>query len=57
MRRETWQAWLMLLPALVLLVAFTHWPADRHAHRQPLHHAQGQPPCPASLGIDNYADL
>jgi sn-glycerol 3-phosphate transport system permease protein len=26
-RRETVQAWLLLLPALVLLVAFTHWPA------------------------------
>ena len=27
MRRESVQAWLLLLPALVLLVAFTHWPA------------------------------
>jgi sn-glycerol 3-phosphate transport system permease protein len=27
MRRETLQAWLLILPALVLLVAFTHFPA------------------------------
>ena len=27
MRREAVQAWLLLLPALVMLVAFTHWPA------------------------------
>ena len=27
MRRETLQAWLLILPALVLLVAFTHLPA------------------------------
>ena len=27
MRRESIQAWLLILPALVLLVAFTHWPA------------------------------
>ena len=27
MRRETLQAWLLILPALLLLVAFTHWPA------------------------------
>jgi sn-glycerol 3-phosphate transport system permease protein len=27
MRRETLHAWLLLLPALVLLLAFTHWPA------------------------------
>ena len=25
--RQAVHAWLMLLPALVLLVAFTHWPA------------------------------
>ena len=27
MRRESLQAWLLILPALALLVAFTHWPA------------------------------
>ena len=27
MRRETIHAYLLLLPAFVLLVAFTHWPA------------------------------
>ena len=27
MKRETLHAWLLVLPALVLLVAFTHWPA------------------------------
>jgi sn-glycerol 3-phosphate transport system permease protein len=27
MRRETLQAWLLILPGLLLLVAFTHWPA------------------------------
>jgi sn-glycerol 3-phosphate transport system permease protein len=27
MKRETIQAWLLVLPALALLVAFTHWPA------------------------------
>jgi sn-glycerol 3-phosphate transport system permease protein len=27
MRKETLQAWLLIAPALILLVAFTHWPA------------------------------
>ncbi len=36
---RTVHAWLMLLPALVLLVAFTHWPAVSTLHRQLLLHA------------------
>ncbi len=56
MRRETIHAYLMLLPALVLLVAFTHWPmiatvfdslftTPRGGHRATF------------VGLDNYADL
>ena len=29
MRRETIHAYLLLLPAIVLLVAFTHWHSER----------------------------
>jgi sn-glycerol 3-phosphate transport system permease protein len=56
MKRETIQAWLLILPALVLLVAFTHWPtvttllASLHAT------PRGSRP-PAFIGLDAYAGL
>jgi len=56
MRRETIHAWLLLLPALVLLVAFTHWPAIATLidsfHATP----RGSRPAPF-VGLDNYAGL
>jgi sn-glycerol 3-phosphate transport system permease protein len=56
MRRETIHAWLLLLPALVLLVAFTHWPAIATLvdsfHATP----HGSRPAPF-VGLDNYAGL
>lgn len=56
MRRETIHAWLLLLPALVLLVAFTHWPAVAtlidSLHATP----HGSRPAPF-VGLDNYAGL
>jgi sn-glycerol 3-phosphate transport system permease protein len=56
MRRETVHAWLLLLPALVLLVAFTHWPAIATLidsfHATP----RGSRPAPF-VGLSNYAGL
>jgi len=56
MRRETLQAYLLLLPALVLLVAFTHWPAIEtlidSLHATP----HGAHPAPF-VGLDNYLEL
>ena len=56
MRRETIHAYLLLLPALVLLVAFTHWPAlitliDSFYATQ--HGSQAAP----FVGVDNYVGL
>src|SRR5256885_13831763 len=54
--RQAVHAWLMLLPALVLLVAFTHWPAIATLvdsfHATP----RGSRPAPF-VGLDNYAGL
>ena len=55
-RRETVQAWALILPALVLLVAFTHWPAITTVldsfHSTP----KGRHPS-VFVGWDNYAAL
>jgi sn-glycerol 3-phosphate transport system permease protein len=55
-RRETINAWLLLTPALILLIAFTHWPAIAtlldSLHATP----RGARP-PAFVGWDNYAGL
>uniref|UniRef100_UPI00286F6797 carbohydrate ABC transporter permease n=1 Tax=Delftia acidovorans TaxID=80866 RepID=UPI00286F6797 len=52
--RQAVHAWLMLLPALVLLVAFTHWPAVAtlidSLHATP----RGGQPGPW-VGLENYA--
>src|SRR5256885_16233862 len=52
--RQAVHAWLMLLPALVLLVAFTHWPAVAtlidSLHATP---RGGQPG--SWVGLENYA--
>ena len=56
MRRETIHAWLLLLPALVLLVAFTHWPAIATVIDSLYATPRGSWPAPF-VGIDNYTDL
>ncbi len=56
MKRETWQAWLLLLPALVLLVAFTHWPAIATLVDSLYTTPKGSRP-PRFVGVDNYVDL
>ena len=56
MRRETIHAWLLLLPALVLLVAFTHWPAIETLIDSLYATPHGSRPAPF-VGLDNYADL
>jgi len=56
MRRETVYAYLLLLPAIVLLVAFTHWPAIAtlidSLHATP----HGGRPAPF-VGLNNYGDI
>jgi sn-glycerol 3-phosphate transport system permease protein len=56
MRRETIHAWLLLLPALVLLVAFTHWPAVATVIDSLYATPQGSRP-PPFVGLDNYDGL
>jgi sn-glycerol 3-phosphate transport system permease protein len=56
MRRETWQAWLLLLPALVLLVAFTHWPAVATLVDSLYTTPKGSRPA-RFIGVENYVDL
>ena len=56
MRRETIHAWLLLLPALVLLGGVHPLAGDRHAARQLLRHAARQP-ARAVRRPDNYAGL
>ena len=48
MRRETVQAYLLLLPAVILLVAFTHWPAIETLD-DPLYYLSGPPQMLAGL--------
>src|ERR1039457_457000 len=56
MKRETVQAWLLVLPALVLLVAFTHWPAATTLVDSFFSTPKGSRP-PHFVGTDNYATL
>jgi sn-glycerol 3-phosphate transport system permease protein len=56
MKRETIQAWLLILPALVLLVAFTHWPAAATLLDSLYFVPKGNHP-PQFVGLGNYADL
>src|SRR6202035_1453412 len=56
MRRETLQAYLLLLPALVLLVAFTHWPAIATLIDSVYATPHGSRP-PPFVGLDNYEGL
>jgi sn-glycerol 3-phosphate transport system permease protein len=52
---QTAQAWLMLLPALVLLAAFTYWPIAGSLWHSLHVQAPGIPP--AFAGIDNFTAL
>jgi sn-glycerol 3-phosphate transport system permease protein len=56
MRRETLQAYLLLLPAVILLVAFTHWPAIETLVDSFYATPRGSRPAPF-VGLDNYAGL
>ena len=56
MRRETIHAYLLLLPALILLVAFTHWPAIETLIDSLYTTPHGGAPAPF-VGLGNYADL
>ena len=56
MRRETVQAWLLVLPALLLLVAFTHWPAVATVLDSLFSTPRGSRPA-HFVGLDNYAAL
>ncbi len=56
MRRETVQAWLLILPALLLLVAFTHWPAATTLIDSFYSTPRGSRP-QHFVGLDNFAGL
>jgi sn-glycerol 3-phosphate transport system permease protein len=56
MRREIIHAYLLLLPALVLLVAFTHWPACATLLDSLFATPHGSRLAPF-VGVDNYVDL
>ena len=56
MRRETIHAYLLLLPALVLLAAFTHWPAIATLIDSLYATPHGSRPAPF-VGVDNYTSL
>ncbi len=56
MRREAIYAWLLLSPALVLLVAFTHWPALATLLDSLWSTPHGARPA-HFVGMDNYAVL
>jgi sn-glycerol 3-phosphate transport system permease protein len=56
MRRETLQAWLLLLPAVILLVAFTHWPGIETLVDSFYATPHGSRP-PPFVGLDNYSAL
>ena len=55
-RRETIHAWLLLLPALILLAAFTHWPAIATMIDSLYATPHGSRP-PPFVGLDNYDGL
>jgi sn-glycerol 3-phosphate transport system permease protein len=56
MRRETIHAYLLLLPAIILLVAFTHWPAFATLIDSFYATPHGGRP-PSFVGADNYQGL
>jgi sn-glycerol 3-phosphate transport system permease protein len=56
MRRETIHAWLLLLPALILLAAFTHWPAIATMIDSLYATPHGSRP-PPFVALDNYDGL
>jgi len=56
MKRETLQAWALILPGLILLVAFTHWPAIATLIDSLYTTPKGRRP-PVFVGIDNYTAL
>ena len=56
MRRETIHAYLLLLPAVILLVAFTHWPAIETLVDSLFGASRGGRPAPF-VGLENYAGL
>ena len=56
MRRETIHAYLLLLPAVVLLIAFTHWPAITTLIDSLYATPHGSRP-PPFVGTDNYEGL
>ena len=56
MRREWLQGWLMVLPALLLLAAFTHWPSVMTVLDSLYSTPRGSRP-PRFVGWDNYAAL
>ncbi len=56
MRKETLQAWALILPALLLLVAFTHWPAVATLVDSFYTTPKGSRP-PRFVGLENFTDL
>ena len=56
MRRETVHAWLLILPGLLLLVAFTHWPAVATLVDSFYSTPRGSRP-PVYVGADNYLSV
>src|SRR5581483_11111576 len=56
MRRETLHAWLLILPGLLLLVAFTHWPAAATLVDSFFSTPKGRRPA-VFVGADNYLAL
>jgi sn-glycerol 3-phosphate transport system permease protein len=55
-RRETIQAWLLVLPAVILLFAFTHWPAIETLIDSVFATPKGGR-APPFVGLANYTDL
>jgi len=56
MKTETWQAWALMLPALILLIGFTHWPAIATLIDSLYTTPKGSRP-PRFVGLENYASL
>jgi sn-glycerol 3-phosphate transport system permease protein len=56
MKRETINAWLLILPALVLLVMFTHWPAATTFLGSLYSTPTGRRPA-SFVGVENYTGL
>jgi sn-glycerol 3-phosphate transport system permease protein len=56
MKHQGLNGWLLVLPALVLLVAFTHWPAVTTLIDSLYTTPRGSRP-PVFVGLENYADL